>query len=501
MAIGKEILISYATDDNHPRIEGDRGWVTSFCKFLTTLLTQIMREEPQIRMINENEQHPDEIENAAIFIAIISNSFRSSTSLLGGLSHFGEKATEEKNLHMAGKSRMFKVVKHPVDIDHVLPKYEDILAYDLYMIDPLSGEAQEYNKYFGSEAERSYWLKLVDMAYDIFQIMARLGSARKVVKDTTPRERTIYLASTGVDIVIQRDIIKRELLRHGYRVLPEQTLPREAKALEAMVKSDLEKCRLSIHLIGEDYGYKPKGAELSVVDIQNKIASEYTLQVIAHNKTADEKLLFSRLIWLSPDMINVSERQKIFIEDLKSDAAAVEEAEVLQIALQELKSIIRDELITGGRFKTRNDYEREDRDENKGKNLVYLICDKSDFEPAKALSEVLKKKGCEVITSLFEGDLIDLRYLHQENLRRCDASIIYYGKANEHWIKTKLQDLMKAPGFGRIKPLKAKAVYMANNGELKKYNFDNETTLLLRGNGEVKAEVLKPFLEKLMVKS
>lgn len=493
-------MISYSTEDNSPRIAGDRGWVTSFCKFLTTLLTQIMREEPHIRMINENEQSPEQIENAAVFVAIVSKNFRNNKNLLAGLAHFGEKASADQNLHIAGKSRMFKVVKHPVEIDDLLPKFEGILAYDLYMIDPMTGDAQEYNKYFGTDAERSYWLKLVDMAYDIFQILERLGSARKVTKELIPRERTVYLASTGVDIVIQRDIIKRELLRHGYRVLPEQTLPREAKALEAMVKSDLEKCRLSIHLIGEDYGYKPKGSEQSVVDIQNKIASDYTLKVIAYNKKADEKILFSRLIWLSPDMVNVSERQKIFIEDLKSDAAAVEEAEVLQITLQELKTIVRDELITGGRFKTRDDYERESREDGRAGNLVYLICDKLDADPAKELAKALQQKGCEVITSLFEGDLIDLRYLHQENLRRCDASIIYYGKANEQWIRTKLQDLMKAPGFGRIKPLKAKAVYLANNGELKKFSFDNETTMMLRGNGEFKAEVLKPFLEKLTVK-
>ena len=113
---------------------------------------------------------------------------------------------------------------------------------------------------------------------------------KKTTKDIVPKERTVYLASTGVDILIQRDIIKRELLRHGYRVLPEQSLPKEAKLLEAMVKSDLEKCRLSIHLIGEDYGYKPKGADLSIVDIQNKIASEYVLKVIEHNsKSADRE--------------------------------------------------------------------------------------------------------------------------------------------------------------------------------------------------------------------
>ncbi|WOK08828.1 DUF4062 domain-containing protein [Imperialibacter roseus] len=496
MAVGKEILISFSSEDNHPRIAGDRGWVTSFCKFLTTLLTQIMKEEPHVRMIDESQQDPGEIEKAAVLIAILSNNFKADGKLVKGISHFGVKATEDKNLSVAGKARMFKVLKHPVEIDSVLPEYEEILPYDLFQIDPMTGEAQEYTRYFGSEAERSYWLKLVDMSYDIFQILDKLGSTKKATKDIVPKERTVYLASTGVDILIQRDIIKRELLRHGYRVLPEQSLPKEAKLLEAMVKSDLEKCRLSIHLIGEDYGYKPKGSDLSIVDIQNKIASEYVLKVIEHNSKSADREPFSRLIWLSPDMVNVSERQKIFIEDLKSDAAAVEEAEVLQITLQELKSIVREELLTGGRFKTRDHYAREDED-SKGGKMIYLICDKSDAEAAQPIAKALTAKGCEVMTSLFDGDLIDLRYLHQENLRRCDASLIYFGKANHQWIKAKLQDLLKAPGFGRIKPLKAKAIYVAGEAKVKAEEFKEEGTLILTGNGEFKADSLKPFLEKI----
>ena len=122
--------------------------------------------------------------------------------------------------------------------------------------------------------------------------------------------------------------MKRELLRHGYKVFPNHSLPKEAGALESMVKDDLSKCCLSIHLIGEDYGYKPKGSELSVVDLQNQIAAKHTRDVAEFNEKSENKEKFSRLIWLSPDLKNVSERQKIFIEDLKSDAASLEEAEV-----------------------------------------------------------------------------------------------------------------------------------------------------------------------------
>ncbi len=172
---------------------------------------------------------------------------------------------------------------------------------------------------------------MVDLAYDVIHVLE--STKGKGILDGKPqieKDKTVYLASTGVDMVIQRDIIKRELLRHGYRVLPEHSLPKEVKLLELMVREDLAKCRLSIHLVGEDYGYKPKGSDLSIVDIQNRMAGDHTLEVIEKNEKSRDKELFSRLIWLSPDLKNVSERQKIFVEDLKSDAASLDEAEVLQ---------------------------------------------------------------------------------------------------------------------------------------------------------------------------
>ncbi|HCX22947.1 MAG TPA: hypothetical protein DHN29_13585 [Cytophagales bacterium] len=281
-------------------------------------------------------------------------------------------------------------------------------------------------------------------------------------------------------------------------MLPQHTLPKEVSQLEHQVAEDLHKCRLSIHLIGEDYGYKPRGSEISVVDIQNRIASNHTYDMVDYNKTAKDKKPFSRLIWVSPELKNVTERQKIFIEDLKSDAAALEEAEVLQIPLQELKSIIREELVTGGRF---NREQREiagyEHDSTHGSKVIYLIQDKSDVRDAKLLREFLEGSGYKVVSPSYSGDLVDIRYIHQENLRRCDASIIYFGNAKEAWIRTKLQDLLKAPGFGRQKKLVAKAVYFDGPKSVDMDHYEKNNAMILGNNGGFKPEHLKPFLTKL----
>ncbi len=108
------------------------------------------------------------------------------------------------------------------------------------------------------------------------------------------------------------------------------------------------------------------------------------------------------------------------------------------------------------------------------------------------------QQGYKVVSPSYEGDLVDLRYIHQENLRRCDASIIYFGSSTEDWIKTKLQDLLKAPGFGRIKPMKAKAVYIRGEKEgVDLDQFEKNNAMVLGKNGSFSPDHLKPFLTKL----
>lgn len=503
MSENRTITLVYSEKDDEPIEGGIKGWVSNFHKFLTTLMYQVTRINPEIRLITDAsfESSSAGLSESAVIITILSPNLASNSSINKALNHQAQKMKKDGTLLADGVARFFKVLKYPFDADEQLPELEDLLTYDFYLVDPLTGDPQEFTRFFGNDAERSYWMKLVDMAYDINHVLnAKIRSKDDDGYITIPREKTVYLASTGVDMVIQRDIIKRELIRHGYKVLPDHSLPKEAKALDRMIREDLDRCRLSIHLVGEDYGYKPRGSELSIIDIQNRVASDHTYQMVERNKDlkTDEKEPFSRLIWVSPDLKNVTERQKIFIEDLKSDAASLEEAEVLQITLQELKSIIREELVTGGRFNKNREIKGygNEKEDDKTK-IVYLIADRRDVEATDEIQKCLKDQGLSVVSPSYEGDLVDLRYIHQENLRRCDASIIYFGDSTEDWIKTKLQDLLKAPGFGRIKPLLAKAVYFDGSKEVDTAHYEKNNAMVLGNNGGFKPDHLKPFLTKM----
>ena len=502
MSSNRTIALIYSETDDAVIEEGMKGWVSNFHKFLSTLMYQITRQNPEIKLINESNFSAAELDSCSVILALLTPNLAKEEVILSTLNSHGKKLKANGRLVANGVARFFKILKRPFDSDEYLDELEDLLTYDFYLIDPLTGDSQEFTRFFGSDAERSYWMKLVDMAYDINHIIhAKEIERGSGTYETIPREKTVYLANTGVDMVIQRDIIKRELIRHGYKVLPDHSLPKEAKALDRIVRDDLDRCRLSIHMVGEDYGYKPRGSELSVVDIQNRVASDHTYQMVDKNKKVKEgeKNPFSRLIWVSPDLKNVTERQKIFIEDLKSDAGTLEEAEVLQISLQELKMIVREELVTGGRFNARrNIKELDDVKKDDKTRMIYLIADKRDVNEIDDIQSYLKKEGFNVVSPSYEGDLVDLRYIHQENLRRCDASIIYFSQATEDWIKTKLQDILKAPGFGREKPLTAKAVYFKGWKDVDIEHYKKNNVMVLGNNGGAfTPELLKPFLTKI----
>src|SRR5260370_18110665 len=260
----------------------------------------------------------------------------------------------------------------------------------MYQLDVETGQMKEYSDFFSQEAEKQYWMKMVDLAYDIHEslVVLKAGDTKSGEIKNLFKRKTIYLAETGHDLSVQRNIIRRELQRHGFIVLPNHTLPTRVEELEKEVRKDLSECSMSVHLIGNAYGEIPEGADRSIVDIQNKIASE---AAVAKRQTKDE---FSRLIWIAQNLKNASDRQKAFIETIRRDTESQQEAEILQNPLEDFKNIMREELI-----------ESQDRNiaESSSSKSIYLVHDRIDLAEVAPIRDVLEKSGFKVLIPAFEG--------------------------------------------------------------------------------------------------
>ena len=439
----QDIIINYTNNDNESS-KGKSGWVSDFARFLTIMLTQVLGKKPNIVLKSEGSTlSVAELQETGILISILSPNFVSSGQCLDAIEEFykvnGGSAT----------NRLFKVLKSNVPYEEQPAKLRDALAYELFDLDYDSGSSIVFDDYFGPAAENVYWMKMVDLAYDVHESLISLQEEGKKegVKPLYQRE-TIYLAETGQDLNTQRNVIRRELQRHGYRVLPDHSLPRESTAAENVIKEELAESVMSVHLIGNSYGEIPEGGERSIVDMQNRLASEKV------RENANGRKL-QRLIWINPHQETTSDQQKSFIDNIQRDAGSLKATEVFQIPLEDFKNTLRDELFEhDGKA---DNLDKEIKIDDKKYNL-YLIYDKIDEDEAISVAKEFTKAGVNVLHTDLEGNVLEIRKLHLQKLKLLDIGVVFKGKVNDNWVSMKLLDLVKAPGLGRTKPILGRAV-------------------------------------------
>lgn len=479
-----DIIINYSENDNQKE-EKKNGWVDDFSRFLNAMLFQVLGHEPVIQKKSESSSlSTADLKNTGVMISILSPAFVESGQCIDALEEFDKISSKSEQ-----SDRIFKVLKEAVPIDQQPSVLNDCIPYELYDLDVESGEAVVFSDYFGPAAENIYWMKMVDLAYDVHEKLLEVRSSQAAdgVKSLFDRE-VIYLAETAPDLSIQRNVIRRELQRHGYKVLPDHTLPKQATTLEKTIMNELSQSKVSVHLVGNTYGDVPEGGDRSVIDLQNKLAAD---------KIKSEARIegLQRLIWISPDQEDSSDQQKNFIENIQRDLTSLEGAEVLQTPLEDFKNTLREELFDVSYTKTgkAKEFHVDDKKIN-----AYVISDQVDESGVAAVTRDLIKAGLNVINTDFDGDVLDLRKSHIEKLRQLDIGIIYKGEVNDNWIRMKLLDLLKAPGLGRTKPILGRAIITGDGAKINEELFaDFDVTLMSTDRKKPLSEQIDEFISGL----
>ena len=344
----------------------------------------------------------------------------------------------------------------------------------------LTGNGIQTGSQLLGEGNEKYWNGLVDLAFHI----AAFYKSDNPSKST---HKTVFLAEPTPDLRLERDEIRRDLLIHGVRVLPRGESAIEHDDLQEQVERNLRESDLSIHLIGNDYGNVIPSVNKSIPDYQNAIASQYGVRI----RSEQDKKNFKRIIWIRPDGEYSSDQQRNFIQNIKRDAESLKEAELFRLPLEHLKSIIREKV-----FRESKPVEEALAQEGGEKGSIYLIFDKDDEDQTKEIADYFDKSGYHTIVSTFNKDLIDLRNLHYENLRNCDACFIFRGRASEQWAVSKMQDVIKIPGMGREKDMHSVALYNQNNGLANASFFEDNNALIINEESKFDKNLLTKFLEQ-----
>jgi hypothetical protein len=488
MDLGQDIYIVYSKADDDPK--DPKSWIFNFHRFLELLLTRLSSQKISIKYVEDKALDMDEIYTTSlVLIPLVSENMLKSANFNEEMKKYHERAINKEHNNISWNSRVFKIMRRPLKQHYLLDFLSNAATYNFYHVDAATDELVSYDDFTGPQSQKTFWTRLYDLAYDAYQILERLASAEDEIARINHDINAInvFLALTGEDITRQRDLLKRELIRSGYRVFPESHYPDDLETCMKMIKKDLDKCHMSVHLVGADYT-KIKGTNVSMTDLQNRLAIENFDN--RERLTGSDTGTFGRVIWISPELGSVSVKQRLFIENLKKDPETLHNTDLLELTIEEIKTFVINKLESS---KVAHGYTTT----TEKKKVVYLITDQEEENKVEHIRNYLLKNGYSVLVSQFTGDPDKIRQEHNENLKRCDATLIYYGNTNKAWMQSKLNDTLKALGLGRDKPISSKAILIEDEKQMDELLAAQNDTMVLRNTGQFNPKTIEPFLTKL----
>jgi hypothetical protein len=476
-----DVVVNYAAIDDQPLLEGRPGWVSQLHRNLEVRVEQLCGEKVSITRLPESavpkaseDELLDQLPQAKAMISVLSPPFIKSDICRREVERFWRGAEQSGGAWVNERARLLKVLKTAVS-DQEIPRpladiFSPLFGFEFYETDTATGRVREFDETFGPQLKQRFFERVYDLAYDTSQLLRTMQQVRGrgATLGANPNRQWIYLATTTSDVQDERDRIRRELLERGHIVLPDAPLPMLSRDAESTIRQCLEKCTIAIHLLGRHYGVTPEDSSESIPALQLRLTAEET----------SARAALQRLIWLEGGGSIADQRQHEFIRRVQEDPTLHHRAEMIEGNLNLLKQ----DLIR--RLSPPPPQERPkalpSHQAPAGAPKLYLICDAKDEPQVEALEDYLFDQGLEVSLPAFDGDDAVAASLHQDNLLSCDAVLVYYGSAPKSWVDIKLRELLKAPGYGRPRPIAVQAVYIAPPHDHRKERYRSLQAAVLR---------------------
>ena len=264
-------------------------------------------------------------------------------------------------------------------------------------------------------------------------------------------------------------------------ILPDSHLPLNAMEVKEQVRKYLKQADVAIHLLGANYGMIPEAGSESIIETQMSLAAD---------ESADRGL--ERLIWLPAGMEAKEERQAQFIEALRVNPATYEKTDFVEGIFEIFKGLVIDHFTEE---KSKAD-KGLSHGADAGPPMVYLMAPPDDEDKIEAIEDYLFDQGLEVVIPLFSGSETEVSEAHMENLQICDGVLIYFGSATRQWVNMKLNNIIKASGFGRSKPIIATSILVAPPESRHKERFRSHLADIIQVPGN-DFSALEPFVTQI----
>jgi hypothetical protein len=463
MQFDQDAFISYAHIDNEALPTEKEGWVTLFDQTLQQLLAQAAGKKVRVwrdSKLAGNDEVTETIlskfAQTAVLVSVLSPRYVQSEWCRKEILRFYDEAKKNLGLVIGNKSRIFKVIKTPLDDDMATPEaltdiLRDMTGYAFY--EPADDKPPKpYDPAFGENEKRAFLVGVQTVAWHIKQLLKAMATPAQ----TTP---LVYLAECSRDRRDERQIVAAELTRLGYSVVPETDLPRDETDFTAEVERLLSRCVLAIHFVGDGYGAVPDGiTEKSVVILQNEIA-------VRVSKSGHLR----RVISLPAAARGANPAQQAFIDALHADAEMQFGADLITGGIEDVKSAIHSAL---------KELEGGDEQPPAVETLIYIICDPRDPQATVPLVKSLVARGTRVELTVFDGEAATVREANEKLATEADVIILFYGEGDERWKVYQRSDITKIRGLRRNNPPRTFVYIAAPSTPNKDFIVETEKNVL-----------------------
>jgi hypothetical protein len=304
---------------------------------------------------------------------------------------------------------------------------------------------------------------------------------KKIKKGLQKNIHTVYICPADGNTTLEYQKIIRELLHREYNLLPEIVNPKinNLKTGTKDINPLLKKTDLSIHFIGHK----------SLIDYPEKESYALKINNIAADfcKTNKDNNL-QRIVYVPPENEYSNELLIQKISLFKNDINALYNAELIQTPVEKFKDVILQKLHDLDKKQSNNNTDLLQHDD------IYIIYQPECEDETNKIQKLLQSNGITIAKSQVNLDQLELLNYHQNKLTTCKGVIIFYNNKNKDWIKRKLSDIKKAPGWGRKTPFKVKILCGLNNKNNLTNNIDTNSYLLFENNCELNISDIKKML-------
>ncbi len=398
-----DIFLNYSKSDTYPKDSKNSSWIQVFREYFGKVIIEMLGFEPIFTDLSQNS------ESSAIKINFLTENF----------------LKDPVCFDKSSKSDFF-ISQSPLSLPDSLA---GIYVYSFFSKKANPTGVEPFDEFYanGQSESSSFWLTLIDLSYDVRDALLK----KKGLEIDTPNKGKVYLAQTTPDTSIERILVKSELQRYGYEVIP-NFVPQN----EFEIKQALEGCLYSIHLIGKEYGEVMPDSNISIVELENNICSHYQNTL---NQLKDHK--FERLVWVSPLAEDLRGRQGALLEHIKREARSENPVEVIQCRIEDFRMLLMQKLAI-------KPTDIDNSSSKFGSEFIYIMSDVRDEDLSFSLSSFLQEKGFSVLVLPESTKGQARQILHRKYLKDCKVALICYNSAKRTWLVSKLQDILKSQGLG-----------------------------------------------------